>query len=249
MDAHLIEFRRLTEELLREDSLGYERRLRRWSSIEAPRDDIEEYVLSKVVDLSFEVDHARRAQLEGIRRELEKALEDEVQSAHELGRRLFFDRSGPAVLHGLSPFGIGTVTTSWSGLAVDPDDPATLVRSLEKTGTGCRWLRDQWTALRPRVAPGSFCQAIDRFKMIRLLSRQPIDAGEDRTIAELHIACFALNPVRGNAWVDLRSDLPEDALQKFKKRVRARWSDMITADQTERAIKCLATWSSRTSRD
>ena len=43
--------------------------------------------------------------------------------------------------------------------------------------------------------------------MIRLLSRQPIDAGEDRTIAELHIACFALNPVRGNAWVDLRSDL------------------------------------------
>ena len=75
--------------------------------------------------------------------------------------------------------------------------------------------------------------------MIRLLSRQPIDAGEDRTIAELHIACFALNPVRGNAWVDLRSDLPEDALQKFKKRVRARWSDMITADQTERAHQML----------
>ena len=34
MDAHLIEFRRVSEELLREDSLGYERRLRRWSSIE-----------------------------------------------------------------------------------------------------------------------------------------------------------------------------------------------------------------------
>ena len=49
---------------------------------------------------------------------------------HELGRRLFFDRSGPAVLHGLSPFGIGTVTTSWSGLAVDPDEPATLVQKL-----------------------------------------------------------------------------------------------------------------------
>ena len=132
MDAHLIEFRRVFEELLREDSLGYEYRLRRWSSVEAPRDDIEEYVLSKVVDLSFEVDHARRAQLEGIRRDLEKTLEDEIQSVHELGRRLFFDRSGPAVLHGLSPFGFGTVTTSWSGLAVDPDDPATLVRISRK---------------------------------------------------------------------------------------------------------------------
>ena len=76
--APLLNFDGSSRSCWREDSLEYERRLRRWSSIGVLANDIEEYVLSKVVDLSFEADHARRAQLEGIRRELEKTLEDEI---------------------------------------------------------------------------------------------------------------------------------------------------------------------------
>ena len=64
----------------------------------------------------------------------------ELDAVHELGKRLLGDRCGAAPLYGISPENFPEFLTSWNGKAVDPDDPTILVRELESTGPGCRWL-------------------------------------------------------------------------------------------------------------
>ena len=51
------DFEGIIEGLLREEDCAYERRLRKWSSKLDPRDDLEEFLLSQVVDASVELEH------------------------------------------------------------------------------------------------------------------------------------------------------------------------------------------------
>ena len=44
---------------------------------------------------------------------------------------------------------------------------------------GCRWLLERWGELRRLLEAGLKWQGPDRFKAIRLLGRQPLDAAED----------------------------------------------------------------------
>ena len=55
-------------------------------------------------------------------------------------------------------------------------------------------MRDRWEELRTLLEPGKFWQSHDRFKAIRLLGRQPLDADEDKWVAEVFVASHALNP-------------------------------------------------------
>ena len=64
----------------------------------------------------------------------------ELDAVHELGKRLLGDRCGAAPLYGIAPENFPEFLTSWNGKSVDPDDPVVLVRELESTGPGCRWL-------------------------------------------------------------------------------------------------------------
>ena len=126
--------------LLREDERAGEERLRRFSSVLDPRNDFEELLLSTVVEVSIELDRVGRARQERMVERIERAPEDELQGVHELGCRLFFDRAGPRTTYALWAARAAEKQTSWSGKPVDPDDPAMLVRKLEGSGAGCRWL-------------------------------------------------------------------------------------------------------------
>jgi hypothetical protein len=65
-----------------------------------------------------------------------------------LGRRLFHDRRGPIELYPSRDHDFKEPRTSWTGDAGDPDEPRKLVRQLEATLAGCRWLLDRWGELR-----------------------------------------------------------------------------------------------------
>ncbi len=132
--------------LLREESYAFEERLRKWMASSSARSDAEEYLMYRNVCLSFELDRAERARLERCASLIENADEDELAEIEAQGKRLFFDPVGPTQLYGNRPYFFGK-KTSWNGQAVDENDPAALVKILERTEAGCSWLREEWQAL------------------------------------------------------------------------------------------------------
>ena len=96
------------------------------------------------------------------------------REAESLGKRLFFDRRGPIATYPNGKYyNRGQKRTSSADVADDPDDPARLIKALQSTGPGCRWLLDRWAELRaaskranagsrPRSSKPSACWAISR---------------------------------------------------------------------------------------
>ena len=222
--------------LLSDDSYAYEERLRKWVASADPDDDVGEFLVHRYVSLSVEIDHLERAQVEELTSRIDSFEESELEAVHDMGKRLFFDPAGPTPMYGIRPAGRVKQKTSWNGLAVDPDDPAKLVEKLEASHYGCLWLKMRWSELAAQLEPGKFWQSHDRFKVIRLLRRQPIDALEDRTIAEIFVASHALNPVGHGVFDDLLSDIGgTTSLGVYRMAVKARWPDLVSGDDP---VKC-----------
>ncbi len=194
--------------LLREESSAFEERLRKWMAIGDAQNDVEEYLVYHNVCLSFELDRAERARVERCKMLIENSDDDEVAEAQEVGKKLFFDPAGPTPLYGNPPFFSRKNKTSWNGQAVEPNDPAALVKILERNAAGCCWLREEWSTLRAQLESPGFWQSHDRLKAIRLLGRQPVEANEDRRVATIFVASHALRPAGATAFDDLRGEWP-----------------------------------------
>ena len=120
-----------------------------------------------------------------------------------------------------------------------PKRPRALARRAESSEVGCRWLRERWEELRAQLGPGKFWQSHDRLKAIRLLGRQPLDAIEDRRVAEIFVASHALNPVGNGPFDDLLSDMDKSQHVRYRKAVKARWPDLVSADEPARCRELL----------
>jgi hypothetical protein len=225
--------------LLREDSVAFENRRMKWMATADAQDDMEEFLVSQNVSLSFELEQLDQARLERITAAIESADDDDFVAVHQLGKRLFFDPSGPTPMYGNRPEFDPRPHTSWNRRAVDPDDPALLVRSLESSEAGCRWLRALWEELRAQLEPGKFWQSHDRFKATRLLGRQPVDALEDRRIAEIFVASNALEPGGRKPFEELDSDMDSSALARHRHEVAARWPDLVSAAEPDKCRQLL----------
>ena len=239
METSTAAFNEIIEGMLREESCTYERRLRSWGSYFDPRNDFEESLVAQVVDLSFELDQVGLARREAVKCQIRSAAEVERQTVDELGQRLMFHPSGPTSMYALRPQDRCMFEKTGSGLAVDPDKPSTLVGRLMASGAGCQWLRTQWLALRERLDAGLPWQSHDRFRASRLLGRRVEDMVENREQAEMYLACFALNPVGKNAWVDLLAEMTEPQWKAYVHRLRNQWRDFQFAHDTERARQIL----------
>ena len=227
------------QDLLRGESFAFENRLHKWMAIADPDDDMGEFLVHQNVCMSFEVERVRRAHLEGLTSLIENSDDSELEAVHELGKRLFFDPTGPTQLYGNPGVVRSKLRTSWNGLAVDPNDPAVLVRKLESSEPGCCFLRQCWEELRAQLEPGKFWQSHDRLKAIRLLGRQPLDAIEDRRVAEIFVASHALNPVGESPFDDLLSDMTTMALDRYRKDVKAQWPDLVSTKDTAQCRQIL----------
>jgi len=219
--------------LLLEESSAFEDRLRKWMAIGDAQNDVEEYLIYRNVYLSFELDRTERARVERCKSLIENSEEDEATEAQAVGKQLFFDRSGPAPLYGNPTFFPPKKKTSWNGLAIDPNDPAALVKILERNAAGCCWLREEWQALRAQLESPGFWQSHDRLKAIRLLGRQPVEANEDPRVALIFVASHALGPAGKTEFDDLLSDMEDSQRDRYAKAVRARWPDLFRTREKE----------------
>ena len=63
--------------------------------------------------------------------------------------------------------------------------------------------------LKERLEGSKFWQSVDRFQAIRLLGKQPGDAGEDRVVAEIYAASYGIEPGRNTDPYDTEMDRVE----------------------------------------
>jgi hypothetical protein len=84
-----------------------------------------------------------------------------------------------------------------------------------------------------------FWAAGDRLRMIRLLGRQPAHAIDDRRVAEVFAASYALRPVGEHAFVDLQSDMSKLVLENHVKEIMAMWPDLSRKGDPEKARQSL----------
>ena len=223
---------------LREDSFAFENRRQKWMASANPDDDTGEYLVHQYVCLSFELDQVERAHLEHFTSLIENSDESELDAVHDLGKRLLFDPTGPTPMYGNPPDGRRKRMTSWNGLPVDPNDPALRAEGRIERG-GVQMAARALGGTSAQLGPGKFWQSHDRLKAIRLLGRQPLDAIEDRHVAEIFVASYALNPVGHGPFDDLLSDMGTSQHVRYRKAVKARWPDLVSADEPARCRELL----------
>jgi hypothetical protein len=183
----------------------------------APQNQLEFELLSGIAESTWALRRCRRAETAEIGRNIRQhQFERDQRDAEEavaLGQRLLWSPRGPWQLHP-NPHATFSQDSEYGRIswAQDPDDrdsPPVLVLRLERTAAGCRWLLDRWGELRARLAPGEVWTAPDRFKAIRLLGKQPLDAIDDPDVALIFLASYRVCPPSGNtgAFADIRSEL------------------------------------------
>ena len=64
-----------------------------------------------------------------------------------LGSRLFHDRRGPIELYASRHLSGGEPRTSSPDTPIDTEKPEGILRHLESTTEGCRWLLERWNEL------------------------------------------------------------------------------------------------------
>jgi hypothetical protein len=226
------------EQVVSEESLAFESRMQSWNSPDGD-DDVNEFLLHDNVSLSFEIERLKRSLVERRRRNVENAEIAEIADVHDMGAKLFHDRTGPTATYGTRRWGPKNKRVSWQEKAADPDRPAELVRKLCSSANGCVWLLEEWDALKERLCSGpGFWVASDKFKGARLLGREPVDAIDDRRVANMFAAAHALFGA-GKPFDDLISDMSQGALDSFERRVTKVHRDLVGRDDPKRARQIL----------
>ena len=190
-----------------------------------PRNRTEVLIVSTAVQASWVHDRALRVQTARLNRNIADAERREAETVFELGKRLYFNRIGPSETWGIGKFDSTMERISYSGVPVHPDDPDTLVRQLQSTPGGCRWMLAQFAELRALLLPGRAWEALDKFKAIRLLGHQPLDIW-DRDVCEIHLRTWTIRGMRDNAWSELRSELRKDEYGFIQRTAVRRWPEL-----------------------
>ena len=136
------------------------------------------------------------------------------------GRRLFFDRRGAEANYGTREYLHKQPQTSWPGNADDPDRPSRLVRKLESSGAGCRWLLARWAELRCLLETGGCWLSPEKFKAVRLLGKQPVDAVADRDVTLVFLASHTIKRQHKNAFAELKCEMLVDVFVAFEGTLR-----------------------------
>ena len=220
--------------LIREESLEFEERFRKWSTSGNldPEGDVQEFLVYQLVGDSFEIERVRELRLERRKERIDKAEENELADVEETGEMLFFDPCGPAAISGTRTHDWRKVRTSWTGKNPDPDRPAALVTKLESTALGLYWLLDRWTELHERLDRGGFWSRGDRLRACRLMGRQMLDAMDDRCVADVLACSYVLRPI-GKQFSEFESDMDEFTKDAYVKDLRARYKDLVGKDEPE----------------
>jgi hypothetical protein len=152
---------------------------------------------------------------------VENSVDRELDEVEVLGKRLLFDPDSLSYLRGDGAGSRGKQPAS-NALA-DPDSPSALVRKLESSAVGCRWLLERWQELRAQLEPGNCWQSLDRLKIVQLLGRRLADARSNEFVAQVLVASHALDPVIEGPFHDVLDDMLSSRQDRARKKLKARW--------------------------
>jgi hypothetical protein len=198
-----------------------------WTIALKPSDEADRFLLDRAVAVSLKLERVGRA-VEVRRSALSHADADRLAAQAEevvgLGRRLFFDPVGPLCLypHAAPPADGEPQRVSYSGDPQDPDDPACIVVRIEALTLGCAWLLDRWGELRDILEAGRSWQPQDRFKAIRMLGRQPLDAVDDMRVMSIYLDSWVMEPDDQHEFTDVMIELTPTERRVCMDRLNAR---------------------------
>jgi hypothetical protein len=226
-----------------EDAGAYQARLDAWTRDLTPADDVERFLVSRAVQLSWQLERADRALAD--RAVGTDRLDDQADEVAALGRRLLWDPRGPTFFYPQFEITLGDPKrVSWSGLRDDPDDPVRLLNRLESTALGCAWLLDRWDELKDALEAGRNWEPRDRFKAIRLLGRQPLDIDDDGRVLTIYACCTAMDTTGSIALKDLTNELHWNEQKRLADWITRRWAepeDRPDAETAKAALLALVT--------
>jgi hypothetical protein len=223
-----------------EDGAAFRARLDAWTLDLKPHDEVDRFLVTRAVEVSWKLDRVARA-LEAGREAARYAdaarLAAQAEEVAGLGRRLYFDPVGPLCLYPHTAPADGEVQhVSWSGNPDDPDDPARLVERLEAMTLGCAWLLDRWGELREILESGLLWQPHDRLKAVRMLGRQPLEAPDDKRVMAIYLCGWAMDPEDQYGFQDMANELGKGQRKVFVERLNSR-NAMEAMPQSEEAAR------------
>jgi SAM-dependent methyltransferase len=220
-----------------EDGEAYHARVGVYQRGLRTRSDFEDELAELAAQASWKLERSNRAEVARVSREFSSKTEDvderERLEAVEHEKLLFFDRRGPSQLYPSRDYEHKQARTSCAEDPDDPHDPAKIVCLMERTRAGCRRLLKCWGELRRILEMGIGLRSGDRFRCIRLLGKQPLDAIGTPEIAEIFLACHVIEQQFPYAFQELRCEIHEERF-KMHKRDLERWTraGLLPADAT-----------------
>ena len=139
---HGLRSERVAEEV--ESSYAVEERRRTWLAQCDAQTDMDEFLITSNVVLSFNLERVWRATAACLDREKQDADDKAIDRARELGSRLYFIPNGPISKYGIEAGGFKTGEPSTSGANDEEYQPSKLVNALESFAMGCKWLISEW---------------------------------------------------------------------------------------------------------
>lgn len=207
-----------------EDPAVLDARVADWKADLKPAGPFEDYLVERAAHFSWVLDRSDRTLAVRIADQVRKADDDrarwEADEIAALSAALFRDPHGPLALYPHP--GKDALRISWPKELPDPLDPAAIVGRLESFAAGCRWLLDRWADLREILDDGRKWQGPDRFRCVRLLGKQPMDALDDDRVMAVYLACHAMDPAGRPAFADLRSEMWVEEFRAFERRAEGR---------------------------
>jgi hypothetical protein len=209
-----------------EDPRGFDQRVLGFKTWVQPVGDVENALVEQAALASWHHERAVRSDVARVTFNIHTAMTAErmlkAKEAADLGARLFFDRRGPLSLHPMPGGGDAEVRTSWSNIPDDPDHPARLVRSLESTQAGCRWLIAEWTKLYDRIKAGEGWHSPQKLMAVRLLGKNPIAAAADPEVLAIYLCCHTIDPQHPHAFFEVQCEVTEEEFDRYEQRLLAK---------------------------
>ncbi len=198
---HGMNARTIMPVLPQEDAAELEERIQQTIEAMQPRTPMELDLVERAVRLSADIDRAERIGTAHLSHRVRKATildpkeasAHEIRTVHELGTKLFYQTAiGP---------GYPDAT---------PDDyPAVIVRRLEESAEGCRWLLEQWAQLLNVLDAKVPWGDPEVIRFCGLLGKRGIEAHFDPELNALFHAFDAIAKGLGQKfWTERRDHIP-----------------------------------------
>jgi len=199
--THGMTARTIMPVLPQEDIKELEEKTQQAIAARKPRDPLEHDQVCRAVRLSWELDRAERVATAHLSHQVRMAERSgpetvsacELKEVHDLGSKLFYKA------------GIGPGYSS----ATADDYPAVIVRRLEESAEGCRWLLARWAELLNVLDCKAAWGEPEIIRFVTLQGKRSIEAHFDPELNSLFHAFDALgNGIGHKFWNERRDHLP-----------------------------------------